>query len=100
MVGRRIQLTTDGLGLYPPVVDALWRDTINYAVMVKEYASPPEAEQRHYSPATCTDVDVRVEPATRPGDLHVLRRVPEPIDAGGDAPHVRWGARAAEVAPG
>jgi len=58
-VGERIQLTTDGLGLYPPVVDTLWRNAIDYAVMQKTYGSPPESEQRRYSPATCTGVDVR-----------------------------------------
>ena len=29
--GQRIQLTTDGFGSYPPVVDALWRDGIDDA---------------------------------------------------------------------
>jgi len=28
-VGNRIQLTTDGYGSYPPVVDALWRNAID-----------------------------------------------------------------------
>jgi len=27
---------------------------------LKEYGSPPESEQRRYSPATCTGIDVRV----------------------------------------
>jgi hypothetical protein len=58
--GRRIQLTTDGLPIYPLVVDALWRNNIDYAVMQKEYGPPPESEQRRYSPATCTGVSVRV----------------------------------------
>lgn len=38
-VGNRIQLTTDGLSCYPPVVDALWRNAIDYAVIVKEYGT-------------------------------------------------------------
>jgi len=59
-VGNRIQLTTDGLGLYPSVVWALWRNGIDYAVMVKEYASASPEDQRRYSPATCTSIDVRV----------------------------------------
>jgi len=58
--GQRIQLTTDGLGLYPPVVDSLWRNNIDYAVMVKEYGNAPEPDQRRYSPAVCTGIDVRV----------------------------------------
>jgi hypothetical protein len=40
-------------------VDSLWRNGIDYAVMQKTYGSPPESEQRRYSPATCTGVDVR-----------------------------------------
>ena len=59
-VGTRIQLTTNGLGVYPPVVDSLWRDSIDYATTVKEYASPPPEDQRRYSPAHCTSIDVRV----------------------------------------
>jgi len=58
--GHRIQLTTDGLGHYPRVVDSLWGNNIDYAVMQKVYGSPTEAEQRKYSPATCTGVEVEV----------------------------------------
>jgi IS1 family transposase len=59
-VGNRIQLTTDGLGMYQPVVDSLWRNAIDYAIVVKEYGSPPEEEARRYSPATCKSIDKRV----------------------------------------
>ena len=55
-VGNRIQLTTDGLGCYPPVVDALWRNSIDYAVIVKEYKSAKGDEARRYSPATYSSV--------------------------------------------
>jgi IS1 family transposase len=51
--GNRIQLTTDGHGAYPPVVDALWRNGIDYGVIVKEYGHAP-GEERTYSPPTCT----------------------------------------------
>ena len=37
--GQCIQLSTDGLGLYLPVVDSLWRDGIDYAQIVKEYGN-------------------------------------------------------------
>src|SRR5947209_716097 len=56
----RPQLTTDGLGLYPTVVDALWRNGIDYAVMQKQYGNAPADEARKYSPAVCTGIDVRV----------------------------------------
>ncbi len=55
--GQRIQLSTDGLGLYPPVVDSLWRDGIDYAQIVKEYGN---ADTDHrYSPAVCTSIQKR-----------------------------------------
>jgi hypothetical protein len=41
-------------------VDALWRNGIDYAVMQKTYGSPPLEDQRKYSPAVCTGIDVRV----------------------------------------
>lgn len=72
---NRVQLTTDGLGLYPPVIDALWRNGIDYAVMQKEYGSPPVEDQRRYSPAVCTAIDIRVmagDPGPGP-HFHVLR---------------------------
>ncbi|MGB6058531.1 MAG: hypothetical protein WBF71_09715 [Microthrixaceae bacterium] len=49
--GQRIQLSTEGFGSYPPVVDALWRGYIDYAQIVKEYDSPTDDESRKYSPA-------------------------------------------------
>ena len=51
--GQRIQLSTDGFGVYPAVVDALWRGNIDYGVIIKEYGDPSKEEQRRYSPATC-----------------------------------------------
>jgi hypothetical protein len=42
------------------VIESLLRDRADYAVMQKVYGSPPESEQRRYSPATCTGVEVEV----------------------------------------
>jgi IS1 family transposase len=50
--GNRIQLTTDGLPTYQPVVYGLWRDRIDYAVVIKEYGNPTADEARRYSPST------------------------------------------------
>lgn len=58
-VGNRVQLSTDGLGLYQRVVDALWRNSIDYGIVIKEYASPQKEEARRYSPATCTSIEKR-----------------------------------------
>jgi IS1 family transposase len=59
-VGNRIQLTTDGFGSYPPVVDSLWRNSIDYAQVIKEYKSPVAEEARRYSPSTCTSIQKEV----------------------------------------
>jgi IS1 family transposase len=56
--GHRFQLTTDGYGCYPRVVDSLWRDNIDYAQVIKEYG---QADTDHrYSPAVCTSIEKRV----------------------------------------
>jgi hypothetical protein len=59
-VGNRIQLTTDGFGSYPPVVDSLWRNSIDYAQVIKEYKSRVAEEARRYSPSTCTSIQKEV----------------------------------------
>lgn len=58
----RIQLTTDGLRAYLTVVDGLWADDIDFAMLHKIYGSAPQTPslERTYSPATCTGIDVRV----------------------------------------
>jgi IS1 family transposase len=58
--GQRIQLTTDGFGSYPPVVDALWGSGIDYAQIIKDYTDAPKDEQRRYSPPSCKVVDINV----------------------------------------
>jgi IS1 family transposase/lambda repressor-like predicted transcriptional regulator len=57
---QRIQLTTDGFGSYPPVVDALWRGHIDYAQIIKEYSAGTAEDQRRYSPATCKVTEIKV----------------------------------------
>jgi len=58
----RIQLTTDGLGHYLRVVDGLWADDIDFAMLHKNYGTleGPHSPERTYSPATCTGIDVKV----------------------------------------
>jgi IS1 family transposase/lambda repressor-like predicted transcriptional regulator len=68
-VGNRIQLTADGFGSYPPVVDALWRNAIDYAQVIKEYASPAAEEARKYSPSTCTSIQ-KIKVSGNPSELH------------------------------
>ena len=58
--GQRIQITTDGFGSYPPVIDSLWRGNVDYAQQIKDYTAPSKEEQRRYSPATCRVVETNV----------------------------------------
>jgi IS1 family transposase len=57
----RIQLTTDGLGHYLRVVDGLWADKIDFAMLHKVYGDGPETNpERKYSPSEYVGVDVRI----------------------------------------
>jgi IS1 family transposase len=61
----RIQLTTDGLRNYLTVVDGLWADDVDFAMLHKIYGRPlSDSKQtnpdRKYSPDICTGIDVRV----------------------------------------
>ena len=51
---RRFQLTSDGWRPYQPAVKAFLRGRVDFAQLVKVYASPREGEQR-YSPAEVVD---------------------------------------------
>jgi IS1 family transposase len=57
---HRVQITTDGLSHYADVIEAVWRDWADYAVMQKEYGLAPGEEERRYSPATVTGIHVEV----------------------------------------
>jgi IS1 family transposase len=59
-VNNRIQLTTDGHGAYPNAVGLAFRRDIDFAQLVKQYASPREGQAR-YSPAVCTGARVRID---------------------------------------
>jgi IS1 family transposase/lambda repressor-like predicted transcriptional regulator len=58
----RIQLTTDGLRNYLTVVDGLWADDIDFAMLHKVYGRPvgESNPERKYSPDICTGIDIRV----------------------------------------
>jgi IS1 family transposase len=48
-LATRVQLTTDGLGIYLDAVDGAFGVDIDYAMLIKKYGTSPEAEIR-YSP--------------------------------------------------
>ena len=69
--GHRIQLTTDGLGHYTVVADALWRDSADFAQLIKTYGSSGNADnEQRYSPAVCTGTEVHVR-AGNPDPRHI-----------------------------
>jgi IS1 family transposase len=58
---NRIQLTTDGLAAYATVADALWRNSVDFAQLIKIYGSLGSADnEQRYSPAVCTGTDIRI----------------------------------------
>ena len=55
-----VQLTTDGLRLYVHAVENAFHGDIDYAQLHKIYAAPTAFDdERRYSPAVCTGIDVR-----------------------------------------
>ncbi len=68
---NRIQLSTDGHAVYPEAVEIAFRGDIDYATVVKEYASTPGTTDKpahvRYSPGECQGVvKTRVSGATSP----------------------------------
>jgi len=55
-LNNRIQLSTDALSAYTDAVERAFGAEIDYAQIVKEYASPAREDQRKYSPATLVAV--------------------------------------------
>jgi IS1 family transposase len=68
-LANRVQLTTDGHRVYLNAVDAAFDRDIDYAMLVKHYASTPEGETR-YSPAVCTGCE-KTEVRGRPDPDHI-----------------------------
>lgn len=59
-LANRVQLTTDGLRLYVNAVETAFAGDIDYAMLHKIYDSPGGVDnERRYSPAVCTGIDVR-----------------------------------------
>ena len=58
-LNNRVQLTTDGHRAYLTAVDAAFQNDIDYAMLVKVYGAPQEAEIR-YSPPICLGTDKTV----------------------------------------
>ena len=66
---NRVQLTTDGHHAYLSAVDAAFARDIDYAMLVKQYGTAPEAEKR-YSPPVCLGTE-RTVIRGRPDPDHI-----------------------------
>ncbi len=61
LANAHIQLTTDGLAHYMRIVDGLWADDIDFAMLHKNYGTlNDKTSERTYSPAECTSIDIRI----------------------------------------
>jgi IS1 family transposase len=60
MAGR-IQLSTDGHGMYESTVGLSFGHDVDWAQIQKTYAAPDPSEQRKYSPLVCMGTKVRVQ---------------------------------------
>ncbi len=58
-LSNRVQLTTDGHRPYLHAVDAAFGAEIDYAMLHKLYGQDPREDERRYSPAVCTGIDIR-----------------------------------------
>jgi len=58
-LANRVQLTTDGHGMYMEAVEHAFGHEIDFAQLVKRYGQDPESE-RSYSPAKCIGADKRI----------------------------------------
>jgi IS1 family transposase len=56
---NKVQLTTDGHRKYLDVVDDVFGNNIDYAMLVKLYGADPQGEKR-YSPAKCTGAEKQI----------------------------------------
>ncbi len=58
-LANRVQLTTDGHGMYLEAIEHAFGSEIDYGMLVKLYGQEPEAEKR-YSPAKCLSAEKHI----------------------------------------
>lgn len=58
-LANRVQLTTDGHNAYLDALDGAFGTSIDYAMLIKQYGTAPEAEKR-YSPPVCLGTERKV----------------------------------------
>ena len=69
-LAQRVQLTTDGHGVYLDAVERAFGQNIDYAMLVKIYGAGADDDDRQYSPAACYGAEPR--PVTgKPDPKHI-----------------------------
>ena len=69
-MASRIQLTSDGHGVYLDAVDRAFGTAIDYAMLVKVYGNLPETPEHKYSPGECCGA-TKTPICGRPEDEHI-----------------------------
>ena len=59
-ITERPQLSTDGLKAYREAVDDAFGGDVDFAQIIKEYGKDKDADERKYSPAKCTGMEIVV----------------------------------------
>ena len=59
-ITERPQLSTDGLKAYREAVDDAFGGDVDFAQIIKEYGKGSDHDERKYSPATCTGMEIVV----------------------------------------
>lgn len=69
-LSNRVQLTTDGHGVYLKAVEDAFGCDIDYAMLIKIYGKGSQEDEREYSPVECTGAEMR--PITgNPDEEHI-----------------------------
>ena len=71
-LANRIQLTTDGLQVYPNAVEAAFKGNVDYGMLNKSYAGEANLKEakRRYSPATMTSRE-KLRVYGKPDEAHI-----------------------------
>ena len=68
-LAQRVQISTDGHGVYLDAIERSFGSNVDYATIVKIYGADPEPQKR-YSPAKCMGIDKDVKKG-KPDMTHV-----------------------------
>jgi IS1 family transposase len=60
-LSNRVQLSTDGWVAYAAAVEDEFGADVDYAQIIKKFGLDPKAEDKRYSPAVCTGIEIRVK---------------------------------------